>query len=199
MRRTVIVISLSLSALCIVLLLQATFFATPASALPPLSLEGLMDEKLPEATGGPDKSKVDNSACFVCHNDFVDEPLVKEHAEEAIGCVACHGESHDHRNDEAHLTPPSKMHPRDEIDKACNVCHDRMHDVPAKKVIARWLERCPDQKDMKDLVCTDCHNEHRMEKRSIVWDRKTGKVLTTEDSSDDACQEAEEDDAMGMD
>jgi len=41
-----------------------------------------------EAATGP---VADNSACFVCHDNYREEPLVDCHAVENVGCVDCHG------------------------------------------------------------------------------------------------------------
>ncbi|HYW79846.1 MAG TPA: hypothetical protein VE890_09735, partial [Thermoguttaceae bacterium] len=41
-----------------------------AWGIPPLSLDGFLDEKLPEATADAPKLKVDNSACYVCHGNY---------------------------------------------------------------------------------------------------------------------------------
>jgi len=37
----------------------------------------------------------------------------------------------------------------------------------------------PDKTDPDKIVCTDCHGEHRMKVRTIIWDKKTGKLLRT--------------------
>jgi len=121
--------------------------------------------------------KADNSACFVCHANYQEEPLANWHAEEKIACVDCHGDSFAHRNDENNTTPPDVMFPAAKIDKACSECHD-MHDVAATEVIARLLERCPEKARSGQLVCTDCHGQHRLKLRTVVWDKATGKLLT---------------------
>ena len=145
-------------------------------AAPPLSLEGLMDEKLPEAPKEKVILKVDNGACFVCHGNYDGESLVVTHAKEEVGCVDCHGESTDHRNDEDNITPPEKMYSLEGIDKMCGNCH-KTHDAEGKKVIARWQRRCPAKTDPKEIVCTDCHFQHRLKFRTVWWDKKTGKLV----------------------
>ena len=145
-------------------------------AAPPLSLDGLMDEKLPEAPKDKVELNVDNSACFVCHGNYDGESLALTHAKEEIACVDCHGESHDHRNDEDNITPPEKMYAPDGINKMCGECHER-HNVEANKVIARWQERCPAKTDPKKIVCTDCHFEHRLKFRTVWWNKKTGELV----------------------
>jgi len=156
-----------------------------ALAVPPLSLDGLRDEKLPEAPKEKVEVKADNSACYVCHGNYDGEPLALIHAKEDVGCVECHGESTDHRNDEDNITPPDVMYPADEIDEKCEECHDT-HDVPAVKVIARWQKRCPSKTDAGQLVCTDCHGQHRLKNRTVRWDKKTRKLIIGDEKKADA-------------
>jgi hypothetical protein len=102
-----------------------------------------------------------NAACYVCHIPFVKEELSKEHVEEGITCVKCHGLSAGHANDEdVGATPPDITFKRGEVNEACSECHEE-HDVPAKKVVARWIERKPPH---KAPVCTDCHGTHKIER-----------------------------------
>ncbi len=146
---------------------------------PPLSLDGLLDEKLPEAKPSEKpqgKPKADNFACYVCHGNYEGEELAEIHAKEGYGCVKCHGESLAHRDDEDHLTPPDVMFPAEKIDPGCAECHDT-HDAPARKVVECWQQRCPQKTKPEQLVCTDCHGKHRLEKRTIRWDKATGKII----------------------
>jgi hypothetical protein len=136
-------------------------------------------EDIPDALPGAKKEvakRADNSACYVCHGNYDGESLAHVHAEANVGCVQCHGQSLGHRNAEDHLTPPDRMYPAEKIESACQACHDT-HDAPAKKVLARWREKCAQKTDPKELVCTDCHGEHRLPRREVVWDKHTGKVL----------------------
>ena len=147
-----------------------------AVAAPPLSLEGFLDEKLPEAPKEKEELKVDNQACHVCHGNYQEEPLALEHAKEGVGCIDCHGESLDHRDDEDNITPPETMYALEDIDKMCGKCHD-MHDASGRKVIQRWQERCPEKSDPEKIVCTDCHFQHRLRFRTVWWDKKTGELV----------------------
>lgn len=147
-----------------------------ALAVPPLSLEGYLDEKLPEAPKTTVESKVDNTACFVCHGNYEGEELVTVHATEEVGCIDCHGESLAHRNDEDNITPPDKMYALADVDGMCGECHD-MHDVSARDVIERWHERCPAKSNPDEIVCTDCHFGHRLAFRTVWWDKKTGDLI----------------------
>lgn len=147
-----------------------------AMAAPPLSIEDLLHEELPEAPKEKDEILADNSACFVCHGNYQEEPFVLAHAKDDVGCVDCHGQSHDHRNDEDNITPPDTMYAPADIAPGCAKCHET-HDAPAAKVIARWKERCPAKTDPKSLVCTDCHGEHRLKFRTVWWNKKTGELI----------------------
>jgi hypothetical protein len=121
---------------------------------------------------------VENTACFVCHANYKFEALASSHARANIGCAVCHGQSFEHKNDENNTTPPEKMYPADKIDSFCQGCHNS-HDVPAGKVVALWTKRNPDKTDPSKIVCTDCHGDHRIKVRTIIWDKKTGKLLRT--------------------
>jgi hypothetical protein len=131
----------------------------------------------PEPGGQSDGPVADNSACFVCHGNFQDESLANVHAKANVGCVKCHGNSLAHRSDEDNITPPDIMIPQAMIDKACHKCHED-HNVPAKKVVAQWQKRCPQKTDASQIVCVDCHGEHRMKVRTVLWDKQTGKLLS---------------------
>lgn len=147
-----------------------------ALAAPPLSLDGFLDEKLPEASKTATKAKVDNSACYVCHGNYETEELVVSHAEEEVGCIDCHGKSSEHRDDEDNITPPDKMYAPGDIKKMCQECHDT-HDAPAQKVLERWQARCPAKTNPSEIVCTDCHYRHRLNFRTVWWNKKTGELI----------------------
>jgi hypothetical protein len=102
-----------------------------------------------------------NAACYVCHMTFVFEELAKVHLAEKTTCIDCHGLSAAHANDE-HIgaTKPDITYKRDQIDPSCEKCHEE-HDVPATKVIARFLERKPAE---APASCTDCHGTHKIER-----------------------------------
>ncbi len=151
-----------------------------ATAAPPLSIEHLLDEKLPEAPKDKDKILADNSSCYVCHGNYEVEPMALIHAKEDVGCADCHGQSHEHRNDEDNITPPDKMFAGSGIERNCKECHET-HDAPAEKVIARWQERCPAKSDPDELLCTDCHGTHRLTFRTVWWNKKTGELVVRKD------------------
>ncbi len=149
------------------------------SSPPPLVIDMSSPLLLDEPSEEPDKKvhKADNSACYVCHANYEEEALVGWHAVEDIGCVDCHGDSFAHRNDENNTTPPDVMFPSKKIDANCGECHED-HDVPAHKVIARFLERSLSKADSKALVCTDCHGYHRLKLRTVVWNKETRELIT---------------------
>ena len=124
----------------------------------------------------PDREAADNSACFVCHANYKEEPLAVTHAKHKVGCATCHGHSHAHTNDENHTIPPDTLFPHERIDPACKACH-KSHDAPAAEVVARWRARCPNKLDPKTIVCTDCHGRHRLSRRTMRWDKRTRKLL----------------------
>lgn len=149
-----------------------------AEAVPPLSLDGYRDEKLPTGQDSGAGLKELNGACYVCHGNYRSESLVQSHAAQKVGCVDCHGGSLPHQVDEFHRTPPEKMYSRQDIDTMCGNCHAE-HDVPARKVLRRWCERRGAGADPKDIVCTDCHFEHRLAVRTVAWDKNTGKLIAS--------------------
>lgn len=157
--------------------------ASQPSGPPPLEVdEGaplLLDKPIVQqpVPGTPDKPPADNSACYVCHANYQAESLVASHVVEGTGCVQCHGESTAHRNDENNITPPDIMFSRERIERGCIECHPT-HDVPPKKVLAVFRERCPKDVDWESIACTDCHGEHRLKVRTVRWDKRTGQLLT---------------------
>jgi hypothetical protein len=116
--------------------------------------------------------------CNDCHIGYIGEPLALAHAKAGMSCDSCHGKSRAHYSDESNTTPPDKMFPTDKINPFCRGCHNS-HDVPADKVVALWMKRNSDKTDPDKIVCTDCHGEHRMKVRTIIWDKETGKRLHT--------------------
>jgi hypothetical protein len=137
---------------------------------PLLLLDEPAEKKASNEGSGP---KADNSACYVCHTNYDGEELVHQHAIANVGCVKCHGESIAHRNDENNITPPDVMYPAAAIDSACV-----KHDAPARKVLARFAQRCPGKQNLSEVICTDCHGDHRSKLRTVRWDKKTGKLIS---------------------
>jgi hypothetical protein len=168
----------------------------------PLLLDAPIETEHP-----PTEAETKNATCFVCHANYEQEPLALRHAKANLGCSNCHGQSIAHKNDENHLTPPDKMYPPNEIDSACRKCHathdvqpaavvrrwkqrigdkksdvlckecHESHDIPAAAVIRKWQQRTSQKTNDKLIVCTDCHGQHRLNRRSVRWDKKTEKLL----------------------
>jgi hypothetical protein len=154
-----------------------------SGGLPPLVIDSseplLLDEPDEEAIAAANtEAAKENAACFVCHTNYRTEFLASSHAKVNISCYRCHGESLEHQNDENNTTPPETLYPAEKIDPFCRKCH-QSHDVSPREVIARWKERGLEKTDPQKMVCTDCHGEHRMKVRTIIWDKKTGKLLKT--------------------
>lgn len=112
-----------------------------------------------------------NAACYVCHTSFVKEELSKVHVKGKVTCITCHGLSAGHANDEdIGATPPDVPFWRDQIDPLCRRCHTT-HDVPARDVLARFLQRRLSPK--QPPVCTDCHGRHKIEQPAEEKSRRS--------------------------
>jgi hypothetical protein len=121
----------------------------------------------PAAEGDCDDDPLgDNAACYVCHMTFIKEDLAKQHLVAKVGCIKCHGLSEKHANDEnIGTSKPDILFPRGGIDAGCVKCHEK-HDVSARKVIARFVDRrLP---STPTPVCTDCHGHHKIEKEKAA-------------------------------
>ena len=123
----------------------------------------LDDEPDAEQSGG---SGADNSRCFVCHVNYMQEDIAVIHAGANIGCAGCHGESDEHIADESWAsggngTAPETMYPRPKINPFCIGCHpkDKIDTDQHKPLFANF----------EKMVCTDCHGSHRLEVRKCKW------------------------------
>ena len=139
--------------------------ATKESAQPVAEAPLLLDEDpVAEASSG---STADNSRCFVCHVNYMEEKLAVTHAQAKIGCADCHGVSDAHIADESwpsggNGTAPDIMYPRDKINPSCMACHPKDKiDTPQHEAV---FADAPDRK-----VCTDCHGNHRLPQRRCKW------------------------------
>jgi len=129
------------------------------------------DEEPPLLLEEPNEGPVaDNSRCHVCHINYEEEELAVSHARADVGCEACHGESNAHCGDEANITPPDIMYPREKINPFCLTCHPRNELSDVHKGILADI--ATDQ-----AYCTDCHGEHRLSYRTQRWDKATGKLI----------------------
>ncbi len=152
-----------------------------SGGLPPLKIDRsapLMLDDPPEEDpfAVPEGPVVDNTACYCCHTNYEEDPFVVYHAKANVGCMKCHGKSLDHRNDEGNIIPPDQMFPPEAIAANCKECHDR-HNAPPAKVIALWQERCSEKTNPDELLCTDCHGQHRLTIRTVRWNKKTGELV----------------------
>ena len=139
----------------------------------PLLLEE-PDEEQGASAVADTRAAAENTACLVCHANYRAELLVSWHAAADIGCARCHGESLAHKNDENNTTPPEIMYSTDEIGPFCRGCHK----APPKDDASR-KEGELDKPDPDRTICTNCHGEHRMKVRTVIWDKKSGKLLRT--------------------
>jgi len=138
-----------------------------------------------DAIKKPVESFVANPYCKACHLDFDEEELALKHEIWGIGCERCHGESFRHRSDEANLTPPEIMYPKERINPSCMSCHPRQdiqntkdHEPILEAGLSTFEEATPVGKDAKKY-CTDCHgSKHQVLRvRATRWDKATGAVL----------------------
>jgi len=135
----------------------------PANAAPEAPLLLLDEPEEDEATSEP---MADNSRCFVCHVNYMNEEIAANHARRGIGCADCHGPSDAHIADESwgsggNGTAPDVMYPRDRINPACMACH------PQDKLSSQQHE--PVFRASNPKVCTDCHGSHRLPVRRCKW------------------------------
>lgn len=135
----------------------------------PLLLEDepllLLDD--PPRADEPNGPIADNSRCFVCHINYMQEDIAVTHARRHIGCAHCHGESDEHIADESWAsggsgTAPDKMYTRQMINPFCLTCHskEKLSEEPHNILFA-------DSGDKK--FCTDCHGDHRLKDRKCKW------------------------------
>jgi len=114
------------------------------------------DEGSGNSGAGP---QADNSRCFVCHINYMQEDIAVIHAGVGMGCAHCHGESDEHIADESWAsggngTAPETMFPKPRINPFCMGCH------PKDKIDA--VQHQPLFAAMEKMVCTDCHGQHRI-------------------------------------
>lgn len=117
--------------------------------------------------GTASEPAADNSRCFVCHMNYMQEEIAVTHARAGIGCAHCHGPSDAHIADESWAsggngTAPDLMYPRDKINPSCMACHTREKiDTPQHVVVFTGPPAT--------TVCTDCHGSHRLPQRRCKW------------------------------
>ena len=141
---------------------HATGSAGGKAPEPLLLLDG--GEKTSAAPAG---TAADNSRCFVCHLNYMQEDIAVRHARANIGCVRCHGDCDAHIADESWAsggngTAPGIMYPRDKINPFCMGCHPK-DKMPAARHAAFFAGTA------KETSCTDCHGKHRLATRKCRW------------------------------
>jgi hypothetical protein len=143
----------------------------------PLLLEDepllLLDD--PPRADEPNGPIADNSRCFVCHINYMQEDIAVAHARRHIGCAHCHGESDEHIADESWAsggsgTAPDKMYTRQMINPFCLSCH------PKDKTAGAWAGKLSQEphkalfaESGDEKYCTDCHGDHRLKDRKCKW------------------------------
>jgi hypothetical protein len=127
----------------------------------PLLLDDEPDENMSS------ESMADNSRCFVCHINYMQEDIAVNHARQGMGCANCHGESDEHIADESWAsggngTAPDIMYPREKINPFCMGCHtkEKIDSEQHKPLFAS---------SNNDKYCTDCHGDHRLAERKCKW------------------------------
>jgi hypothetical protein len=140
--------------------------AAAAKQVPPHPLPERDEPKKPVDYKKPPLA--DNSRCYVCHLNLEDDPFVRWHAWGGAGCEKCHGASDDHCGDENHETAPDILYAKEKLAVACWECHPEVKPPKGFKP--------PVPGDAKK-VCTDCHGQHRLERRQRKWDKETRKLI----------------------
>jgi len=114
-----------------------------------------------------DEPMADNSRCFVCHVNYMQEDIAVTHARNDMGCANCHGESDEHIADESWAsggngTAPDIMYPSAKINPFCMGCHTKakIDTEQHKPLFAAGATQ---------MVCTDCHGDHRLTNRKCKW------------------------------
>ena len=129
----------------------------------PLLLLDDSEEELVSPTG----PVADNSRCFVCHVNYMQEDIAVTHARANMGCAHCHGECDEHIADESWAsggngTAPDIMYLRPKINPFCMGCHKK-DKIDTEQHIPLFADTA------KKKVCTDCHGKHRLEIRKCKW------------------------------
>jgi hypothetical protein len=124
----------------------------------------LLEDETNETASG---DMADNSRCFVCHINYVDEKIAVVHARQDMGCAHCHGESDAHIDDESWAsggngTAPDTIYAKDQVNTFCLNCHVG-GELPDKEHKILFTNPPPKK------YCTDCHGEHLLKERKTKW------------------------------
>jgi len=120
----------------------------------------------------PRVTPADNSRCHVCHINYDEEQFAVKHAKHGVGCQQCHGPSDEHCGSESHEIAPDIIYPLDRIAPACLKCHEPKT-LADQEMHTLNLIGTPQAKK----VCTECHDTHRLARRTVRWDKATRKLL----------------------
>ena len=137
----------------------------------------------PAAEEAAAKTFTANQFCAACHYAFGEELLASTHEKAGIGCERCHGESERHRSDEDNVTPPEIMFPKNKINPTCMMCHPRhsIEHIPSHALLlagAKTIFDSDSDAGGQQMYCTTCHaKEHRINVRTIRWNKATGEML----------------------
>ena len=172
MKRSILALGTIAVLVCFISSLAVTAPCPPKPKCPPKR-----NTDLPADPWGTIPVVPNNSACLECHKTFKAEEMVTQHNKANIACVRCHGKSEAHVADKKGLVAPDKMFTGKTTIKMCGKCHDD-HDVPAVKVVAQWLKKNPKRKSIEGATCINCHGDHKIEKRTTIWDKETGKLIS---------------------
>ncbi|OHB64122.1 MAG: hypothetical protein A2Y76_08195 [Planctomycetes bacterium RBG_13_60_9] len=123
----------------------------------------LEDDPADEIPSGP---AADNSRCFVCHVNYMEEQIAVTHARAGVSCATCHGPSDAHIADESWAsggngTAPDTMYTRDKVIPSCMACH------PKAKI--NIPQHDPALTEDGKKLCSDCHGNHRLPQRRCRW------------------------------
>lgn len=116
----------------------------------------------------PPKAK-DNALCLGCHLDFETELLVVKHLTKKITCTSCHGSSRHHFSDESGNTKPDILFGRAEVEPFCRKCHKKHRNPQAVEAFRKqWRGKLMENGRVvqDDSICTDCHGQHLILRRS---------------------------------
>ncbi len=120
-----------------------------------------------QGVGPQTDSDADNSRCFVCHVNYMQEQIAAAHAKAGIACATCHGPSDAHIADESWAsggngTAPDIIYSRERVKSSCMTCH-------AAEKIGAAVHQAVLTAAPGEGACTDCHGNHRLPQRRCRW------------------------------
>ena len=128
------------------------------------------------------KDPADNSFCLVCHLNYEEETLVKDHKPVGVGCETCHGISDKHSEDEDGLVPPDILYVKAGVDQFCLACHPQEEMAGPDEHKGLFVEvGSADATEASGKTCAECHAaEHQLKVRTRRWNKQT-RVLEWSD------------------